>query len=191
MILLVSCNMNKDVIKGLEVFLVERNNRDTKKYKIIHPFDGRILPLEPRKLKDNARKLAKLLNLEKVDYILGFAEGGVLAAYGVSEVTNIPMIGSYRVRLKSSPEIIFTEPHSERSTHYIYGLNPGNRIVIVEDEITTGSTLCSAVSELTKQKIEVVDIGAYIVSQNFIDMPHLELKDFNIKYLLAYDPSLY
>ncbi|MGV8151223.1 MAG: phosphoribosyltransferase domain-containing protein [Candidatus Woesearchaeota archaeon] len=183
--------MNKDISKNLEVFLVERNNLDTKKHKIIHKFDGRIIPLEPRVLRETAQELANMLNLEKVDYIVGFAEGGLLAAYGVSMVTDIPMIGSYRVRLKSSPEIIFTEPHSERSTHYIYGLKPGDRIVIVEDEITTGSTLVSAVSELTKKNIDVVDIGSYIICKNFMDKKHPELEKYNIKHLLAYGNHIY
>jgi len=183
--------MNIDLAKNLEVFLLERNNHDTKKYKIIHQFDGRVVPLKPDVLKETAKELAKLLNLERVDYILGFAEGGVLAAYGVSDVTNIPMVGSYRVRLKAAPEIIFTEPHSERATHYIYGLKPGDRVVIVEDEITTGSTLSSAVGELRRQKIEVVDIGSYIICRNFRDKIHPELKDFNIKHLLAYGDRIY
>jgi len=183
--------MTPNLLKNLEVFLVERNNLDTKKHKIIHKFDGRLIPLEPKVLRETAQELASMLNLEKVDYIVGFAEGGLLAAYGVSMVTNTPMIGSYRVRLKSSPEIIFTEPHSERATHYIYGLKPNDRVVIVEDEITTGSTLVSAVSELTKQQIDVVDIGAYIICKNFMDKKHPELEKYTIKHLLAYGNRIY
>lgn len=183
--------MNDEILKNLEVFLVERNNQDTKKNKIIHKLDGRIIPLEPRILRETSKELANMINFENVNYILGFAEGGILAAYGVSDVTNIPMIGSYRLRLKATPEIIFNEPHSERSTHYIYGLKSGDKIVIIEDEITTGSTLTSAVKELTRQNIEVADIGSFIICKNFRDTKHPELEKYNIKHLLEYEKHIY
>ena len=169
--------MNKD-----DVFLLERNNGDTKKYKIIHPFDGRVIPLEPKILRAEAQNLTNKLTLKDVNYILGFAEGGLLSAYAVAEVTNLPFIGSYRVRLKTEHEIHFTEPHSARADHYIYGLRSGDKVVIIEDEITTGSTLLSALESLEKSNITVVDIGAFILAGNF-DLSLISSRGYNIKNL--------
>jgi len=166
------------------LFLVERNNKDKKKFKIIHPFDGRVTPLYPERLAAVSRQLASLLDIAHTDYIVGFAEGGLLPAYGVSSATNLPMVGSYRVRLKLPYEITFQEPHSERSTHYIYGLREGNRVVIVEDETTTGSTILNAIKAFHQNGINVIDIGTFIMAVK--ESPHLkEVRElgYDIKYL--------
>lgn len=174
-------------MKRKDIFLVERNNKDSKKFKIIHPFDGRLIPLKVEVLKENSKKLADRLSWGKANYIVGFAEGGILSSYGVAEVTNVPLIGSYRVRLKADNEIHFTEPHSTRADHYIYGLKRGDRIVIVEDEITTGSTLISALNEFEKQGIIVDDIGTFILGGEVENLDKISTKGYQLKYLYNKD----
>ena len=44
------------------------------------------------------------------------------------------------MKLRHKNEIHFIEPHSERKNHYIYGLRSGDKVVIIDDEVTTGST---------------------------------------------------
>lgn len=167
-----------------ELYVVERNNKDSKKHKIIHPFDGRLIPLEPRRLRAASEELAAKLNLDGVEYIVGFAEGGVLSAYGVSEVTGIPLVCSYRVRLKALNEITFQEPHSERATHYIYGLKNGNRVIIIEDEITTGSTLLNAVRQFSVSGVLVRDIGTFVLNcQSQENVARVESLGHKVKYL--------
>jgi len=165
------------------IFLVERNNADKKKYKIIHPFDGRLIPLRPEVLKENSKRLADKLDWGRSNYIVGFAEGGILSSYGVAEVTGIPLIGSYRVRLVVDNEIHFTEPHSTRADHYVYGLKNGDRIVIVEDEITTGSTLLSALEEFERNGVIVDDIGAFILGGGVENLGKISSKGYQLKYL--------
>ncbi len=168
-----------------DIFLVERNNEDTKKYKIIHPFDGRLIPLKAGVLSENSQILADKLNWGKANYVVGFAEGGILSAYGVAEAIGIPLIGSYRVRLKASNELHFKEPHSARSDHYIYGLKKGDRIIIVEDEITTGSTLLNALREFKKNGIVVDDVGAFILGGEVKNLDKICAEGFQLKYLFG------
>ncbi|GEM_PF-3587615 len=169
----------------MTLYFAERNNKDKRKEKLIHPFDGRVTPLDSTVLREHATQLAEKLSLEGVDYILGFAEGGLIPAYMVAEVAGIPFIGSYRVRLKLSHEIHFLENHSERAHHFIYGLHPGDTVVIVEDEITTGQTLLNVIAELESRQIKVKDIGLYILNcdqtvlQHFCDIGH------QVKYLYS------
>ncbi len=170
------------------LYVVERNNNDLRKDKIIHPFDGRVIPLNPTVLKQHAEALAAKLNLAGVDYILGFAEGGLISAYAISEVTNIPFIGSYRVRLKLDNEIHFQEMHSERANHFIYGLHPNDKIVIIEDEITTGQTLINVIAQLQMRHIEVKDIGVYALNCSNEVLQKLELQlGYQIKSLYIRD----
>lgn len=152
---------------GLELRLTERNNKDTKKFKIVHPFDGRVMDLQHSILERCALELSKCLNFEDVDYVIGFAEGGLIPAYAVAKVMNIPFKGSYRVRLHELNEISFIEPHSMRAEHYVYGIESGSKVVIIEDEITTGRTLKSAILAFIAKGIIVNDIGTYILSDDY------------------------
>lgn len=167
-----------------ELYLVERNNGDKKKHKIIHPFDGRLIALDPKKLRAASQELASKLNLGGVEYIVGFAEGGVLSAYGIAEVANIPLVCSYRVRLKAPNEITFLEPHSERAAHFVYGLKEGSKIVIIEDEITTGSTLLNAVREFSINGILIKDIGTFVLNcESRENILRVENLGYRVKYL--------
>ncbi|MDX2470779.1 MAG: phosphoribosyltransferase [SAR324 cluster bacterium] len=163
---------------------VERNNLDTRKFKVAHPWDARFKGTNPQELIATAKKLVDKLNTKAADYIVGFAEGGLLAAFAVSAASNIPMVGSYRVRCKLDNEIQFTEPHSERPNHYIYALRPGDSVILIEDEITTGITTLNAKKSLQDFGVTVVDVGAFIISDQVRKAQEAQKNDpFHIKYL--------
>ena len=143
------------------VRFVERNNKDKRRYKFLNGLDGRAIPLLGERLFDDARALYSKFGGEEFDYVLGFAEGGMVPAFALSMAAQRPLIGSYRLRLKLEGEILFQEPHSERSAHYVYGLKPGDRVVIVEDEITSGKTTGNAVKALEDAGIHVCGVMAY------------------------------
>lgn len=169
--------------KSQSIYVVERNNNDLRKDKVIHPFDGRVTPLEPSLLKQHACALAEKLDLHEVNYILGFAEGGLISAYAISEVTGIPFVGSYRVRLKLDNEIHFKELHSERANHFIYGLHPDDKIVIIEDEITSGQTLLNVLVQLELRHIQVQDIGVFVLNCTAEVIHKFEQLGYHIKSL--------
>lgn len=161
----------------------ERKNGDKRFYKIVHHLDGRATPASPTEIYLQASELAERLNMENVDVVVGFAEGGLIPAFAVAAVSGKAFVGSYRVRLQSSQEIHFTEPHSKRSDHYIYALKPGDRIAIVEDEITSGSTLLNAITSLENAGITVVDIGAYIMNCDETVIMKFIQRGFAVKFL--------
>jgi len=169
----------------MKLYFTERNNKDHRKEKLIHPFDGRVLPLAPSLLRENAVRLAEKLSMEGVDYILGFAEGGLIPAYMVSEVTGIPFVGSYRVRLKLENEIHFLECHSERANHFIYGLQPGNSVIIIEDEITTGQTFFNVIAQLELNGINVKGIGVYVVNCDDAVLQKFHELGYNVKFIYS------
>lgn len=143
------------------VRFVERNNKDKRKYKFLNGLDGRGIPLFGENLLNDAKALFAKFNSADFDYILGFAEGGMVPAFALSMAAQRPLIGSYRLRLKLEGEILFQEPHSERYAHYVYGLKPGDRVAIVEDEITSGKTTTNAINALEKAGIIVSGVMVY------------------------------
>jgi len=167
------------------LYMAERNNCDTRKEKLIHPFDGRVIPLNPLIIRQHAEILAEKLMLDGVDYIIGLAEGGLIPGYMVAEVTGIPFVGSYRVRLKLPHEIHFVEVHSERAGHFIYGIKPGRKVVIIEDEITTGQTILNMIDAMKNFDIVVQDIGVYALNCDEAVMQRFKKVGLTVKYIYA------
>jgi orotate phosphoribosyltransferase len=65
--------------------------------------------------------------------------------------------------LPGGPAIAFVEPHSSiGKTHYLHGLSRGDRVVIVEDEVTTGRTLLSAARALREAGVAISQAGALL-----------------------------
>tara|TARA_Y100000310_G_scaffold330143_1_gene401297 strand:- start:1716 stop:2279 length:564 start_codon:yes stop_codon:yes gene_type:complete len=166
--------------------IVERETKGSRPYVIINPFTGRGIPLDHQLLQEVARTLALKLNLDGVDYIVGFAEQGLIPAYTVAAIAEIPFIGSTRSRLKNDEtEIHFIEPHSERPDHYVYGIRKEYSVVIVEDEITKCKTLYNAVTAFQEKGIKVQDIGALIMAGEVKDLQKLENKGLDPKYIFT------
>lgn len=141
-----------------------RDNLDKRKLKVMHPLDGRGVPLDLFFLKKCSKQLFKKFRKINFDFVVGFAEGGIVSAIGIADVAKKPFVGSYRVKLKEKNEIIFLEPHSMRAQHFIYGLKKGDRIIVIEDEITTGSTMMNAIKSFESKGIKVMAMGAFILN---------------------------
>ncbi|MGG4094499.1 phosphoribosyltransferase family protein [Paenibacillus lautus] len=124
-------------------------------------------------------------NIE-VDYILGLTQGGVPLATYISMLTGIPVIVS-RVRSTTHydlpNQIIYEEPDDEFGSYFIC-CEPGKRVLIVEDEITSGKTLRSVVNALITANIIVNGIGAaykIVASEKNTDSINELINDIGIK----------
>lgn len=151
---------------------------------IAHALDGRFQPLRPAELLSALRELAAGLDVNAIDYILGFPEGGVIPAFGFAHLVDRPLILSTRFVLEGPGVISFDEPHSGLGkTHYIQGLRAGDRVVVIEDEVTTGRTLVNAVRALRRAGVRIDAAGALLA----VDDPAMwqALKDEDVALLVT------
>ena len=119
--------------------------------------------MDPKELLSVARELAMGIDMDGVDYVLGFPEGGVLPAFAFAQIVDRPLLLSTRLHLMLSPVISFEEPHTRLgTTHYLHGLRSAHRVVIVEDEVTTGRTIINAVRALRAAGVHVRDVGVLL-----------------------------
>lgn len=61
----------------------------------------------------------------------------------------------------------FQEGHRKTAAHYFYGLKPGDKVIIIEDEITSGLGVADLTKVLRNYDIEVIAICSVLETVNF------------------------
>lgn len=123
------------IVERLSVGATSRRER------VIHSLDGLENPVHPDTLATTGADLWRLLQeqvpdgLGSVDFLLGLDAGGILPT--------VSLDGAVR----------FSEPHAMRTDVFAYGvfaygITHGQRIIIVDDKITTGRTLADLTRRL-------------------------------------------
>ena len=151
--------------QDLRVGLVARRNQDQRSYKILMNAagDSHDYAIVPNKLKGIAKRLQSWLQLRTVpDYIIGFAPGGIPIAVALSFELELPTVIAYKCRLGLPNEVSWSEPHCFNSLFYFYGDTAGKSLVLVDDEVDSGNTLCNAVTSLRDSGALIVDVGCVV-----------------------------
>jgi orotate phosphoribosyltransferase len=131
---------------------------------LAHRLDGRYEPMSPAELTGLVKELVRSIDVSATDAVLGLPEGGVAPAFVFAQLTDRPLILSTRLQLALPGGVSFEEPHSGLgTTHQIYGLRGGGRIVLIEDEVTTGRTVINVVRALRKAGIRINEVGSLLV----------------------------
>jgi adenine/guanine phosphoribosyltransferase-like PRPP-binding protein len=128
---------------------------------LMHPFNGRFHPIDHGALDALIDSMVPRVDVARVDYVLGFPEGGSVPAYAFGRAVRRPVILASRLPLDLPDRITFEQPQANLgTTHYLYGLRPGDRALIFEDELTNGRTAVNAVRALRRAGIEIAQIAA-------------------------------
>ncbi|MDR2856018.1 MAG: purine phosphoribosyltransferase family protein [Methanomicrobiales archaeon] len=140
----------------------------------VHPLTDGIPFIHPALLKAAADGLVRVMDLKRqakeVDYILGCEAMGIPIGTAVSYATDIPLI---IVRKRSYG--LFGETLVSQTTGYSKGglylncVKKGDRVVIVDDVISTGGTTRALLDALEKIGAKVVDIG-FVFSKGPVDI---------------------
>jgi len=125
---------------------------------IIHPITDGIPYIEPSLLEEVADYIKE--RMPEVDKIVTIEAMGIPIATSLSLKTGVPftIIRKRKYGLKGEIEVIQKTGYSE-SRLYINGLKKGEKIVIVDDVLSTGGTLKAVVNAI-KDKVEIK--GIYI-----------------------------
>lgn len=125
----------------------------SRRERVIHSLDGLEHPVHPDALATTGARLWQRLQeqvpggLGSVDFLLGLDAGGILPTVSLSGAAQLPYKIAWKLHLPLDGAVRFNEPHAMRTDVFAYGIAPGQRIVLVDDEITTGRTL----SDLTRR----------------------------------------
>ncbi|MFE4211547.1 phosphoribosyltransferase [Streptomyces sp. NPDC056844] len=136
------------IVERLSVGATSRRER------VIHSLDGLENPVHPDTLATTGADLWRLLQkqvpegLGSVDFLLGLDAGGILPTVSLAGAAQLPYKIAWKLHLPLDGAVRFSEPHAMRTDVFAYGITHGQRIVIVDDEITTGRTLADLTRRL-------------------------------------------
>jgi adenine/guanine phosphoribosyltransferase-like PRPP-binding protein len=137
---------------------------------LLHPFNGRFCPVDHHELDALVGAIASRIDVSAVDYVIGFPEGGSIPAYAFERIVDRPVILASRLPLDVPGTITFEQPGTIMGkTHHLLGLQAGDRVMIVEDELTNGDTAVNAVRALRRAGVSIDHIATLLA----VDRPEL------------------
>lgn len=129
----------------------------------VHPITDGIPDIDPGLLREIAVGMIRLLDLADVKYIVTAEAMGIPIATALSLMTDIPVniIRKRKYNLPGECDVCQVTGYS-KGEMYINGICTGDRVVIVDDVISTGGTMNGIIAALESIGADIVDIGFVI-----------------------------
>ena len=133
-------------------------DRDGYSY-LIHPVSNCVPALDPELLREIVVRIIRKADLENVDKIVTPEAMGIHLSTAVSLMTDIPLvvIRKREYGLEGEVSLAKSTGYSE-SEMYINDVGPGDRILVLDDLISTGGTMRAIVQALDEIGCGIVDI---------------------------------
>lgn len=160
----------KDESDGLLELTLAKREGDGRSYYLRNNLDGRFEIGQPSKALKIVQKLnEKLAPSIPNELIIGFAEGSTLLAWLLAFCRDTNFVTSTKSQKSDYLEpIVFEEEHrAVSSRHYLYPIKPCAKIIMVEDELSTGNTMLNAYKKLCDYGVDVIGIAAIVEIANF------------------------
>ncbi|RQG97888.1 hypoxanthine/guanine phosphoribosyltransferase [Natrarchaeobius chitinivorans] len=143
----------------LEAPIVEKNGY----HYFVHPISDGVPKLDPTLLREVVIRIIRKAKLEQVDRIVTPAAMGIHISTAVSLMTDIPLtvIRKRQYGLEGEVAIAQETGYSENEM-YINDVHEGERVLVLDDVLSTGGTLASVLDALDEIGAEVVDTVAVI-----------------------------
>lgn len=153
-------NKSKYKIEDM-ITLAERDGNKKRKYLLLNKLQAKYLPVDPIIALDMFDELFNQLDADfagKRVAVVGFAETATAIGVRVAEniyreyCTDVCIIPTTREILNAPFKTEFLEEHSHATEQILYTdsehLNLFDYVIFVEDEVTTGNTICNCVEQL-------------------------------------------
>jgi len=126
----------------------------------VHPITDGIPLVEPRVMEEIAEVIPEYANLD-VDKIVCVEAMGIHIATALSLKTRIPFVVVRKRQYGLTGEVdVHQVTGYSHGNLYINGLNKGDRIILVDDVVSTGGTMIAVLNALKSMGVDVVDVLA-------------------------------
>lgn len=125
----------------------------------IHPITDGVPVVDPALLREVCGAMLKVLDLDRVDKIVVVEAMGIHIGAVLSVMTDIPMT-IMRKRVYNLPHEIPVHQATgySKGELYLNGVHKGDRVVIIDDVVSTGGTMRALLQALDIAGAEVVDV---------------------------------
>ncbi|MFB6125697.1 MAG: hypoxanthine/guanine phosphoribosyltransferase [Halolamina sp.] len=144
----------------------------------VHPVSDGVPVLEPGLLREIVIKIIRKAELENVDKIVTPAAMGIHISTAVSLMTDIPLVVIRKRQYGLDGEIALSQEtgYSENEM-YINHVFEGDRVLVLDDVLSTGGTMSAVLQALDHIDADIVDTVAVIKKAG-----HNELDDTPYDY---------
>ncbi len=146
----------------------------------VHPISDGIPALEPGLLREIVIGILRKADLRDVDKIVTPAAMGIHISTAVSLMTDIPLVVIRKRQYGLAGEVALSKATGyEESEMYINDVAAGDRVLLLDDVLSTGGTLEAITDALDQTGADVVDIVAVIKKvggENAVEDSHHEVK---------------
>lgn len=131
----------------------------------LHPLTDGTTPILSEHLKEFAEWATPRITELKPDILLTVEAMGLPITAVASQASKVPfvIVRKRKYELPGEIDVLKRTAYSEEHV-YINGVNPGDRVVIIDDVYDTGGTLLAIATELNKHGVEVVG-ALFLVSK--------------------------
>ncbi|ABO35827.1 phosphoribosyltransferase [Methanococcus maripaludis C5] len=124
----------------------------------IHPISDGVPLVEPELLRDISTRVIKMIDTE-VDKIVTAEAMGIPIVTAVSIATDIPYVIMRKREYLLEGEIpVHQETGYSKGELYLNGINKGDKVVILDDVISTGGTLVAIINALKRAGADIRDV---------------------------------
>src|SRR6056297_3721101 len=152
----------------LEAPIIEKGDYEY----FVHPISDGVPMLKPELLREIVIRIIRRADLEAVDKIVTPAAMGIHISTAVSLMTDIPVaiIRKRSYGLDGEVSLSQVTGYSE-SEMYINDVDGGDRVLVLDDVLSTGGTMRAILDALTEMGAEIADVLAVIkkVGPNELD----------------------
>ncbi len=125
----------------------------------IHPITDGVPVVEPALLREVCTGMLRVLDLNGVDKIVVVEAMGIHIGSVLSTMTDIPMTIMRKREYKLPGEIAVHQATGySKGELYLNGISKGDRVVIVDDVVSTGGTMRALLQALSIAGAEVTDV---------------------------------
>jgi adenine phosphoribosyltransferase len=125
----------------------------------IHPITDGVPIVDPALLREVCSGMVKMLDLNNVDKIVVVEAMGIHIGSVLSTMTDIPMTIMRKREYKLPGEIAVHQATGySKGELYLNGIRKGDRVVIIDDVVSTGGTMRALLQALEIAGADVVDV---------------------------------